>query len=169
MLPAPRSDGDYLIAVVCSGNICRSPVADVVLSARLAEAGLDEQVRVESFGLGDWHVGDPMDRRSAASLSTGGYDGSRHRARQFGAAHVAAYDLVLAMDRGHLRDLRAQGVDGDRLRLFREFDPSPADGEVPDPYYGGAAGFAEVLDLVERTADALVAELRTLLGAGSRS
>lgn len=169
MLPAPRTDGDYRIAVVCSGNICRSPVADVVLNARLADAGLAERVRVESFGTGDWHVGNPMDSRSAASLRTGGYDGSRHRARQFAGDHVSAYDLVLAMDRGHLRDLRAHGVAADRLRLFRDFDPDPGDGEVPDPYFGGASGFTEVLAMVERTADALVTEIRTLVGTDSRS
>jgi len=167
-LPAPRTDGDYRIAVVCSGNICRSPAADVVLNARLADAGLDDHVRVESFGTGDWHVGNPMDRRSAASLTTSGYDASRHRARQFGAAHVAAYDLVLAMDHGHLRDLRAHGVAEDRLRLFRDFDPEPGDGEVPDPYYGGPDGFTEVLTMVERTADAVVEELASRLEVGSR-
>jgi len=149
----------YRIAVVCSGNICRSPVADVVLNARIAEAGLADRVSVDSFGMGGWHVGDPMDRRSAASLTAGGYDGSRHRARRFGGAHVAAYDLVLAMDDGHLRELRAAGVPPERLRLFRDFDPDPGDGQVPDPYYGGPDGFREVLEIVERTADKLVASL----------
>lgn len=149
----------YRIAVVCSGNICRSPVADVVLNSRIAEAGLADRVQVESFGLGDWHVGNPMDSRSAASLTASGYDGSRHRARQFARAHVAAYDLVLAMDHGHLRDLRVAGVAPERLRLFRDFDPDPGDGQVPDPYFGGPEGFREVLAIIERTADALVAAL----------
>jgi protein-tyrosine phosphatase len=150
----------YRIAIVCSGNICRSPVADVVLNARLAEAGLADRVTVESFGTGGWHIGNPMDRRSAASLIAGGYDGSRHRARQFGDALVAAYDLVLAMDDSHLRELREAGVPPERLRLFRDFDPDPGDGQVPDPYYGGPDGFREVLEIVERTAEKLVASLR---------
>lgn len=161
-VPAPRTAGSYRVAIVCSGNICRSPVADVVLNDKLAEAGLGSPVIVDSFGTGGWHVGESMDRRSAQSLVTAGYDGSRHRARQYGAAQVAAYDLVLAMDAGHFRDLGALGVPADRLRLFRDFDPQPGDGDVPDPFYGGPEGFREVLEIVERTADALVGAVRDL-------
>lgn len=161
-VPPPRTAGHYRIAIVCSGNICRSPVADVVLNDKLAEAGLGSAVTVDSFGTGGWHVGEGMDQRSAASLVTAGYDGSRHRARQYGAPHVATYDLVLAMDAGHLRDLGALGVPADRLRLFRSFDPEPGDGDVPDPFYGGPEGFRDVLGIVERTADALVDAVRDL-------
>lgn len=159
MLPPPMTQGDYRIAVVCSGNICRSPVADVVLNARLAEAGLADRVTVDSFGTGGWHVGDPMDSRSAGSLTSSGYDASRHRARQFRGAHASAYDLVLAMDSGHHDELARLGVDPGRLRLFRDFDPEPGDGDVPDPYYGSAAGFRAVLEIVERTSASLVDEL----------
>jgi protein-tyrosine phosphatase len=173
MLPAPRprpdnERGAYRIAVVCLGNICRSPVADVVLSARIDEAGLAGLVTVDSSGTGGWHLGGPMDRRAAATLTAEGYDPTAHRSRQFTASSVDGYDLVLAMDRDNLRDLRSLGVDPDRLRLFRDFDPIPGDGEVPDPYYGGESGFADVLTMVERTAAALVEQLRTTIGAGSR-
>ena len=163
MLPSPRSDSVYRIAVVCLGNICRSPIAEVVLTSRIDQAGLADQVLVDSWGTGNWHVGGAMDTRSAATLTRSGYDATRHRAQQFLARHVDDHDLVLAMDRSNLADLRRLGVDPDRLRLFRDFDPEPDDGEVPDPYYGGESGFHDVLAMVERTAGSLVAELRALL------
>ena len=84
-LPAPREPGHYRIALVCLGNICRSPMAHVVLEARLAEAGLSDVVTVASSGTGDWHVGKPMDERAAATLHEAGYDASHHRARTFDA------------------------------------------------------------------------------------
>lgn len=166
LLPAPRRSGTpYRIAVVCLGNICRSPMADVVLTHRLDAAGLANRVEVVSAGTGDWHVGNPMDRRAAALLTSHGYDASRHRAQQVGAAWFGEHDLVLAMDESNHADL----VDGfgdalddpDRLMLFRAFDPLGRDGdrEVPDPYYGGDDGFATVLAMIERTCDALVAAL----------
>ncbi len=144
------------VAVVCLGNICRSPVADVVLNARALEAGLD--VTIESFGTGGWHVGEPMDRRSAATLTAAGYDATRHRAQQFGARHAAAYDLVLAMDESHFKELARLGVPAERLRMFRDFDPDGT-GDVPDPYYGGPQGFDDVLTMIERTSDRIVAAL----------
>ncbi|MDT0203410.1 low molecular weight protein-tyrosine-phosphatase [Nocardioides sp. AE5] len=149
--PGPR------VAVVCLGNICRSPMADVVLNARLAEAGAD--VVVHSFGTASWHVGKPMDERSAATLSARGYDATQHRASHFTAAHAGAYDLVLAMDEANHADLLAIGVPADRLRRFRDFDPEPGDGNVPDPYYGGEEGFHDVLAMIERSADAILAHV----------
>ncbi len=171
-LPAPRStDGPYRIALVCLGNICRSPMADVVLNHRLAAAGLDRDVLVVSAGTGDWHVGNPMDRRAAALLTSHGYDASRHLAQQFTADWFEQHDLILAMDTDNVADLR--GGYGDRLddparlMLFREFDPRAQGGdrEVPDPYYGGDDGFVSVLAMIERTCDGLVAVLnRELVG-----
>ncbi|HEY1119305.1 MAG TPA: low molecular weight protein-tyrosine-phosphatase, partial [Acidimicrobiales bacterium] len=121
--------------MVCLGNICRSPMADVVLAERLADAGLDDRVSVGSSGTGGWHVGDPMDRRAAATLTAAGYDATRHRARQWGSGEDAdAADLVLAMDAQNLADL---GGPTDRVRLFRDFDPVDPGSDVPDPYYGG--------------------------------
>jgi protein-tyrosine phosphatase len=149
------------VAVVCLGNICRSPIAEVVLRDRLGSAGLDERVEVLSAGTGGWHVGGPMDERAAAVLTGRGYDASRHRARQVDPEWLAGLDLVLAMDGQNRRDLEPL-VDGGRLRMFRDFDPEadpddPDDRDVPDPYFGGDDGFDEVLAIVERTADALVA------------
>jgi low molecular weight protein-tyrosine phosphatase len=171
-LPAPRRSGTpYRIALVCLGNICRSPIADVVLNHRLASAGLDGDVEVVSAGTGDWHVGNPMDRRAAALLTSHGYDASRHRAQLFEAHWFEEQDLVLAMDESNAADLRAEFGDTlddpARLKLFREFDPRAHDGdrEVPDPYYGGDDGFATVLAIVERTCDEIVFALdRELVG-----
>jgi protein-tyrosine phosphatase len=135
-------------------------MAQVVLEERLDAAGLDRRVTVRSAGTGDWHVGDPMDRRAAATLRDAGYDPSRHRAQQYDAGWADQDDLVLAMDEDNLADL---GGRSPRVCLFRDFDVTDPGGEVPDPYYGGADGFAEVLAMVERTSEALVAEIAAVL------
>lgn len=162
-LPPPRRPGRYRIAVVCTGNICRSPSAEVVLTHLLDDSAVADIVHVDSFGLGAWHVGDPMDHRSAAQLDDAGYDSRRHRARQLPKHWYDDYDLVLAMDRGHYRDLlddvRDDDQAADRVRMFRDFDPVDAGGDVPDPYYGGPHGFQEVLTMVERTSAALTVTL----------
>jgi protein-tyrosine phosphatase len=164
-LPSPRVPGRYRIELVCLGNICRSPMAHVVLAERLAEAGLGDVVEVTSSGTGDWHVGNRMDRRAAATLAAAGYDPSRHRARQYDAASAAEVDLVLAMDADNLKDL---GGVSPRVMLFRAFDPvGPTDesgGDVPDPYYGGDAGFEEVLTMVDRTSASLAEHVAAALG-----
>jgi protein-tyrosine phosphatase len=153
------------VALVCLGNICRSPMADVVLSERVDEAGLSGVVSVTSCGTGDWHTGQPMDRRAAATLTAHDYDPTRHRARLFDPSWLDDNDLVLAMDEQNLADVLAStpGADPGRVRLFRDFDPIGTGGEVPDPYYGGDAGFEEVLGMVERTSAALVAALQHAL------
>jgi len=158
------------IAMVCSGNICRSPMAEIVLRALLQEAGL-EQVEVSSSGTGGWHAGDGADPRTVAVLRQHGYDGSRHVARQFEAADFASLDLVLAADRGHVRELRraARRVDdADKVRLLREFDEAAVDAgtlEVDDPWYGGAADFERCLREVEAACRGLVAHLARQTGA----
>ena len=157
MLPPARTPGRYRIALVCLGNICRSPMAHVVLEQQLAEAGLADVVEVASSGTGGWYEGHPMDERAAATLTRAGYDPTRHRARTFDASWHDGHDLVLAMDRDNLR---AVGGRDDRTRLFRDLDPVDPGEEVPDPYYGGVDGFEEVLHMVERTSASLVTVLR---------
>lgn len=147
----------YRIAVVCLGNICRSPMAAVVLADRLERVGLTDRVEVVSAGTGTWHLGEPMDRRAAALLTSEGYDASRHRARGFEADWFAGNDLVLAMDAQNHADVTALGP-ASQVRMFRDFDPA-GPGDVPDPWYGGDDGFDAVLVMIERTADALVAAL----------
>ncbi|HET7356283.1 MAG TPA: low molecular weight protein-tyrosine-phosphatase [Nocardioidaceae bacterium] len=155
----------YRIAVVCLGNICRSPMAGVVLADRVARAGLGDRVDVVTAGTGDWHIGSPMDRRAAAVLAAAGLDPSEHRARQFDPDWFEDFDLVLAMDAANRADLAtlaaAAGGNQERVRMFRDFDPLADDGdrEVPDPYYGGDEGFDTVMAMVQRTADQLVAWL----------
>lgn len=167
-LPAPRSTGlggdpAYAVAIVCLGNICRSPIADVVLREHLAEAGLDDRVAVASFGTGGWHEGERMDPRSADVLAAAGYDGSDHRAHQVTAAHAGRFDVVLGMDTTNVADLHhLMPDDADRVLLFRDLDPSGT-GDVPDPYAGGPEGFTSTLAVVERTSAALVRELAALL------
>jgi protein-tyrosine phosphatase len=163
-LPPPRNPGRYSVALVCLGNICRSPMAQVVLERRLAAAGLDDRVTVHSGGTGDWHIGQPMDGRAAATLGAAGYDPSSHRAQQYDESWVDDHDLVLAMDHANLVEL---GGRSERVGMFGDHDPLEPGGEVPDPYYGGEDGFAQVLAKVDRTSDALVDELSTLLSSGS--
>jgi protein-tyrosine phosphatase len=109
----------YRIAVVCLGNICRSPMAAVVLADRVADAGLAELVEVVSAGTGPWHVGEPMDDRAAARLTSAGYDATRHRARQLDASWFESCDLVLVMDTQNHHDVTdrtRRGADVPRLR-----------------------------------------------------
>ena len=168
-LPPPlRTRSRYRVALVCLGNICRSPMADVVLTERLADAGLDGAVEVVSAGTGGWHVGNPMDRRAAALLTAHGYDASRHRAERFESSWFDDCDVVLAMDADNHADLGDLRPDVEPLRLlmFRDFDPRSAgehDRDVPDPYFGGDDGFEAVLAMVERTCAALVDALRRTL------
>jgi protein-tyrosine phosphatase len=165
-LPPPRDPaGPYRICLVCLGNICRSPMAETVLRAELDRAGLGGRVQVDSAGTGDWHVGNPMDRRARAELAARGYDGAAHRARQFRPQWLAGRDLVLAMDAENLDDLRRMGAAPDRLAMLRSFDPAAGqDAEVPDPYYGNGGSFGLVLDQVEAAARGLAGALRAALG-----
>ncbi len=151
------------VALVCLGNICRSPMADVILQQHVADAGLDD-VQVSSSGTGDWHVGEPMDDRAAATLTTAGYDPMRHRARTFTAAWFDEQDLILTMDAANHADVLALARSDDdraKVRMYRSFDPEAdhAGAEVPDPWYGGPDGFDEVLRIVERTTRAIVTYL----------
>ncbi|GAA0976186.1 putative low molecular weight protein-tyrosine-phosphatase [Nocardioides aquaticus] len=165
-LPSPRTPGRYSVALVCLGNICRSPMAEVALADAVRRAGLDDQVTLQSCGTGAWHVGDPMDRRAAATLVAHGLDPSAHRARHLDPADPSwfAHDLLLVMDAANLRDTLALGPDEpDRVRLFRSLDPVGTGADVPDPYYGGDDGFEEVLGMVRRVSDVLVSALPALL------
>ena len=164
-LPEPRDPHRrYRICVVCLGNICRSPMAEVILRDELAAAGLAETVEVDSAGTGDWHLGEAMDPRARAELSRRGYDGSGHEARQIQPSWLADYDLILAMDQQNLANLQRMAA-GDRevagrIRLMRSFDPAAAEqSEVPDPYDGGPEEYAQVFDLVEPAARGLARQL----------
>lgn len=154
------SDALPHVCFVCSGNICRSPMAAMVFREQLHRAGLAGSVRVSSAGTGPWHIGEPADPRARETLTEHGYP-TDHVAAQLGAEHLDA-DLLLAADSGHLAALRrAAGPDDDRVHLLREFDPTAEPGaEIPDPYYGGAHGFDTVLTMIERTMPSLLAWAR---------
>jgi protein-tyrosine phosphatase len=163
----PAGGPAYRICFVCSGNICRSPMAAVVMQHLVDEAGLADVVEVDSAGTGDWHAGEPADRRALVALTGGGYDGSRHRARRFEPSWLDDRDLVLALDRGHLRELRALAgtqEQRDRVRLLRSFDPGAPEGaEVADPYFGDGRDFDVVLAQVERACRGVLAAVRAVL------
>lgn len=124
------------IVFVCTGNICRSPMAEVIARHKAEEAGLGDTVTFSSCGMGDWHVGNPADKRAVSALSSSGYDGAAHRAAQLGPEHMRA-DLFVALDSGHAHELAATGAPNEKIRLLRSFDPesNPTD-DVADPYYG---------------------------------
>jgi protein-tyrosine phosphatase len=171
-VPAPRSSQDrhdrYRICLVCLGNICRSPMAEVVLRDELDQAGLGDRVSVESAGTGDWHLGGPMDPRARTELSRRGYDGSRHVARQIKPHWLDRYDLLIVMDRENLATLRGWAADDQelangRIQMMRAFDPAAgSDDEVPDPYHGGPAEYEETFDLVHAAARGLAGQLAGL-------
>jgi protein-tyrosine phosphatase len=172
--PAPRQAfGKYRVCLVCLGNICRSPMAEVVLRDELDRAGLTDRVEVDSAGTGDWHVGERMDAGARAELSRRGYDGSGHRARQFEPSWLGQYDLVAAMDEANLRRLQSAApsqAEKDRVVLFGRFDPDRAvrlaerDLSVPDPYGEDASRFALVFDLIQGAARGLAGQLAALPG-----
>jgi protein-tyrosine phosphatase len=170
MLPdRERAGGPVRICFVCTGNICRSPSAEVVLRAKLAEAGWADEVVIDSAGTGPWHAGKDMDPRARQALSRNGYQVPPHVARQFLAEDFASRDLVIALDGGHLARLgqlaRLAQDPADAaasISLLRSYDPvATAAGEldVPDPYYDGEPEFAAALAQIEAACDGLARAL----------
>ena len=168
------------VCFVCSGNICRSPMGEVVLSAMAEQQGLSDLVLVTSAGTGDWHIGERTDSRTLMALSARGYDGEPHRARLFDPAWLPDLDLVLALDRGHQRTLRGwvdDEADKAKVQLLRTYDPSATELsarlppgadvgralDVPDPYYSDLDAFDAVLDQVEQSCTGLLEHLRERL------
>ncbi|MCX5235692.1 low molecular weight phosphotyrosine protein phosphatase [Streptomyces prunicolor] len=153
----------YRVSFVCTGNICRSPMAASVFRARVAEAGLDGLVEVDSAGTDGWHEGDGADPRAVAVLEEHGY-GTDHAARRFQASWFSRLDLVIALDSGHrktLRRLAPTEQDAQKVHLLRSYDPDAGDDlDVPDPYYGGMDGFEECLEMVEAASTGLLAAVR---------
>ncbi|MGW0578252.1 low molecular weight protein-tyrosine-phosphatase [Streptomyces sp. NPDC002920] len=161
----------YRVCFVCTGNICRSPMAESVFRARVEEAGLEGRVEVDSAGTGDWHAGEGADPRTLSVLEENGYS-LDHTARVFEPSWFARLDLVIALDSGHLKALRRLAPtkeDARKVRLLRSYahpstsashspsDPAQDDLDVPDPYYGGRSGFTECLEMVEEASTGLLA------------
>jgi protein-tyrosine phosphatase len=145
------SERTLSVLVICTGNICRSPTGEGVLRHLVKERGLADRIRIASAGTHDYHVGEAPDARSLKHALKRGYDLSAQRAAQVGREDFDNHDYILAMDRGHLRILRGLQPPGSRakLGLFLETSGRWKDEDVPDPYYGGTAGFEQVLDMIE--------------------
>ncbi len=165
-----RTSPAFRICFVCTGNICRSPMAEAVFRRLTAEHGLDGRLRVESAATGDWHVGERADARTVAALDARGYDGRSHRARQFDPAWFPTFDMVVAFDRGQERTLREWARDEQdvaKVHLLLGFDPEAAPGsDVPDPYYSDSAMFETVLGTIERACLGLFRQLQPVLRQG---
>lgn len=156
--PAP-----FRVVFVCTGNICRSPMAEIVFRRLADAAGLGTRVRSTSSGTGDWHVGERADHRTLDALAQRGYDGSAHRARQFSLSDFEGNDLIVALDRSHERILREWSPtesDADKIVLLRSFDREAGDQlDVPDPYYAGPQMFDDVLAMIESASRSLFRQL----------
>lgn len=149
----------FRIVFICTGNICRSPAAENIFREHARRAGILPQLAIDSAGTGDWHQGEDPDPRSTEALRAAGYaaDGTARGLRKDEFLH---HDLYVCMDRSHLREVVARGAPRDRVVLIREFDQGRAHDEVPDPYYGGNDGFAEMIRMLEAAMDGLVERVR---------
>jgi protein-tyrosine phosphatase len=154
------------VLFVCTGNICRSPTAEGVFRAVIDAAGLADRVVADSAGTHGYHVGEAPDPRSVKAARTRGVDISGLRARRVEAADFRRFDLILAMDRGHLHSLQAMIPPSPKaeVKLFLDYAAAPfTGGDVPDPYYGGGEGFEQVLDMTQNAAAGLLADIRRRL------
>ena len=149
------------VLFVCLGNICRSPTAEAVFRDLVQRQAAQLAIEVDSAGTHAYHAGSAPDERAISAARRRGIDMSRLRARKVEAADFERFDLVLAMDEQNLQRLRqlAPATHRDRVRLFLDYAPQLERRDVPDPYYGDATGFEEVLDLVEEAARGLLAAL----------
>lgn len=158
-VPGPQP---YRIAMICLGNICRSPAAMAVMARLAEEAGFSDSVTVTSAGTGSWHVGDPPDRRTLAEARARGIP-LEHRGRHFVRSDFHELDLICVMDQDNLRTVRRLAPnehEREKVVLLRSFDPSaPRDAIVEDPYYGGPSDFAATFDVVEAACRGLLAHL----------
>jgi protein-tyrosine phosphatase len=169
---SPDESTPFRIIFVCTGNICRSPMAEVTLRDLVTRSGLGRLITTSSAGTGDWHVGEQADSRTIAVLATHDYDGSHHRARQFDPAWFADLDLVVVLDRAQERILRNWATtehDRSKVRLLLSFDQNQAALlDVPDPYYSDDTFFDTVLGMIERANEALFAQLAPAIRQGVR-
>ena len=145
------------VLLVCLGNICRSPAAEVICRKKANTAGLD--ARFDSAGTGRWHVGKKPDARMIRAAKARGYDLSKLRGRQVDTGDFYVYDLILGMDASNMADL-AEIAPPDATAQLRPFLSYGVGGDVPDPYHGGPSGFERVLDMLEHAGDGLVRSLR---------
>jgi len=146
------------------GNICRSPTAEGVFRHKVANAGLEDQIHIDSAGTIAYHVGTPPDPRAQGAALNRGIDLSSQRARKVTSHDFEEFDFVIAMDSDNHYELEAICPTGheDRLHMFLKFAQNSRETDVPDPYYGGGNGFEVVLDLIEDASDGLLKHLQEL-------
>lgn len=150
------------VLLVCMGNICRSPTAEGVFRQQVEAAGLAKQIHIDSAGTHDYHIGSAPDGRAQAAAAKRGYDLSRLRGRQVGQHDFREFDYILAMDMDNLTRMQAHcpAEHAHKIGLFLEYSKNFLEREVPDPYYGGNAGFEKVLDMVEDAGRGLLAHIQ---------
>ena len=154
------------VLFVCTGNICRSPTAEGVFRRLVEDAGLAHVIEIDSAGTGAWHAGEPPDARSQEAALRRGIDLSAQQARPVDRDDFHAFDVIVAMDRGHLRELHRAAPPGATARIELLLDHAPEHGrDVPDPYYGAGDGFERVLDMIEAAGAGLLAALREDIAA----
>jgi protein-tyrosine phosphatase len=168
-LPRRVDRTPYEIVFVCTGNICRSPMAEVAAKMMAGAtalpdgSALGDRLVIASAGTGPWHEGEPMDPRANAALQRAGYPDSPHVAHQISVPRLKQTNLILALDGRHQQTLRSLGIEPSRLFLLRSFDPSEGAGsDVPDPYYGDDAEFDTCLEMIADGCKGLVAALALL-------
>ena len=163
----------FQIMTVCTGNICRSPMAEIVLRDALEQAGLADQVEVRSTAVTSEEIGNPIDSRAQRVLRDAGYEVPRRGAVRVRSGDGESVDLALAMTRHHARELRRLGFPAERVVLFRAFEDGVPDGDpaavdapdTPDPWYGGPEDFVECLETIEACAPGIVEYVRARVGA----
>ena len=155
----PESEKSILF--VCLGNICRSPAAEGVMRELVHREGLDGTIRIDSAGTCGYHIGNPADRRMREAAEGGGLK-LTSRSRMVTPDDFSNFDMIVAMDRENYRDL-IRMADGhrDKIRMLSDFLDDDWPREVPDPYYGGQDGFAQVLDMLEAAGPKLLEELKS--------
>lgn len=155
----------YKVLFVCMGNICRSPTGQGVFEHLVEQAGLSDQVEVDSAGTHAYHTGEPPDKRASRTAQKRGISLDGQYARRVSADDFEQFDYVLAMDSNNLRDLLSICPDEHRhkVRLFLSYADGLSIEDVPDPYYGGTTGFERVLDMVEEGARGLLNDIRKRL------
>lgn len=148
------------VLFVCTGNICRSPTAEAVFRKLAADAGMSDAVRVDSAGTHGYHVGEPPDPRAQDAAAERGYDLSALRARRVERSDFQRFDLIVAMDRGHLATLSGMAPSAaPKLKLMMSYASTYEEEDVPDPYYGGPQDFALALAMLEDAARGLLESL----------
>lgn len=163
----PETEGNgkpFRVLFVCLGNICRSPAAEILFNAAVAKDGAQQCIAADSCGTASYHIGSKPDSRMLAALQRAGYAWGGHRARQFRRADFEQFDLIIPQDESNREDIlylaRTPEQKAKVIPMSRWFPADAADREVPDPYYGGEAGFDHVVRLLERAAGALVQDIQ---------